>query len=100
VNMNWLTEPSRGDASHGHVAVAQAILPEPRGSDRPFLGSFACAASAWAWPGVVPGLRSTPRLQTRRGCPQFVREFGLILVYTIGMQVGPGFVASDARVCP
>lgn len=38
------------------------------------------------------------RIETQKHIMEFVREFGLILfVYTIGVQVGPGFVASLRR---
>lgn len=99
--MSWLTELFSRDAAHGHVAVAQAILLLSLvAAIGHFLGSFRLRGVGLGVAGVLfsgllfghLGFKLAPDVL------QFVREFGLILfVYTIGMQVGPGFVASLRR---
>ncbi len=99
--MNWLTELfARGDA-HGHVAVAQAILVLSLvAALGHFVGSFRVRGVGLGVAGVLFSGLLFGHLGFKLDADvlQFVREFGLILfVYTIGMQVGPGFVASLRR---
>ena len=100
--MSWLTELfARGDAAHGHVAVAQAILVLSLvAALGHFLGSFRLRGVGLGVAGVLFSGLLFGHLGFKLDADvlQFVREFGLILfVYTIGMQVGPGFVASLRR---
>lgn len=100
--MHWLAELfARGDGAGGHAAVAQTILILSLvAATGHFLGSFKIRGVGLGVAGVLFsgllfghfGFRVDPDVM------QFVREFGLILfVYTIGMQVGPGFMASLRR---
>ena len=100
--MSWLTELfARGDAAHGHVAVAQAILVLSLvAALGHFLGSFRLRGVGLGVAGVLFSGLLFGHLGFKLDADvlQFVREFGLILfVYTIGMQVGPGFIASLRR---
>jgi putative transport protein len=100
--MNWLAELfARGDAAHGHVAVAQTILIISLvAATGHFLGSFKVRGVGLGVAGVLFSglLFGHFGFKVDANVMQFVREFGLILfVYTIGMQVGPGFVASLRR---
>jgi len=93
--MNWLTDLFTGDS----VAHAVLILSLVAASGV-FLGSLRIRGVGLGVAGVLfSGLvfghfhcSINPQVL------EFAREFGLILfVYTIGMQVGPGFVASLRR---
>lgn len=99
--MHWLAELFARDAATGHATVAQTLLVLSLvAAFGHFLGSFKVRGVGLGVAGVLFagllfghfGFKVDPEVM------QFVREFGLILfVYTIGMQVGPGFVASLRR---
>lgn len=100
--MHWLAELfARGEAASGHSAVAQTILILSLvAATGHFLGSFKVRGVGLGVAGVLFSglLFGHFGFKIDADVMQFVREFGLILfVYTIGMQVGPGFVASLRR---
>ncbi len=93
--MDWLIELFRGDS----IAKAVLVLSLVAASGL-FLGSLrvygvSLGVAGVLFSGLVFGhfhITIDPHVM------EFAREFGLILfVYTIGMQVGPGFIASLRR---
>ncbi|MBM4060292.1 MAG: putative transporter [Planctomycetes bacterium] len=90
--MNWFLELLRGEsAAHSVLALAIVI------ASGLALGHLRVRGIGLGVAGVLfTGLLAAHwGLHVHEGTLEFVREFGLILfVYTIGMQVGPSFMAS------
>ncbi len=86
-----------------HAAASQAVAlpaPAPSATAPSSLSSAVSAdpAAVAAAAATAQHDRADKLAHKRKEVLEFLREFGLILfVYTIGMQVGPGFVASLRR---
>lgn len=91
-NIKWLNDLLRGETVAHSVLILALVA-----ASGVFLGSFKIKGVGLGIAGVLfTGLLFGHfGFHVNKEVLEFVREFGLILfVYTIGMQVGPGFVAS------
>lgn len=99
--MDWLIHLLKEEPSAAHASVAHAVLIISLvGASGLVLGSIRIAGINLGIAGVLfAGLIfGHYQIRLNEHVMDFAREFGLIIfVYTIGLQVGPGFLASFRR---